>query len=235
MSSQSKIQTIISGTKLLAFLGVSAAAAYLGYRYVRADIAARVYEQRLGELALDYQNLAEVYNDAVRRTAVTELLVRGDELSVRVRTSEGTTRLIPTPFDPKGEIYVDFLVLDGRLWIRRVFDAKTPPGQGLVIDPSIAQIAWNADGTLRPEGEALDTIARAAVGKAVYRSLTEGVWAVTVSGDGSLGLTKLPDGHEARLVAKPEIKDYQQIQAEATEGISRLTAADLWREIAGGR
>ncbi len=222
-----KLSAIISGVKLAAFLAVAGTAAFFGYRYVRADVASKIYEQRLEDLALDYQQLVDVYNDAVRRSAVTELVVKGSDLSVRVRTIEGQTRLIPTAFDPKGEIYVDFVVIDGRLWIRRIFDAKTPPGDGLVIDPAIASVEWNADGTPKPGADA----ARASVGKAVYRALSDGTWVVTVSGDGSLGLSKLEPGSEARLVARPAIKDYEQIRAEATERVSRLSAADVWREM----
>ncbi len=225
-----KISSILSGMKLAAFLGVAAVGGYFGYRYVKADVASRIYERRLEELALDYKQLVDVYNDAVRRSAVTELVVKGSELSVRVRTIEGQTRSIPTPYDPRGEIYVDFVVVDGRLWIRRIFDSKTAPGEGLVIDPAIASVAWNADGT--PKGG--DEGTRASVGKAVYRALSDGTWVVTVSGDGSLGLTKLEPGQEARLVARPLIKNYQQIQAEATEKAASLTIGEVWREALGG-
>ena len=55
-----------------------------------------------------------------------------------------------------------------------------------------------------------------------------------MSGDGSLGLTKLEPGQEARLVARPLIKDYQQIQAEATEKAASLTIGEVWREALGG-
>lgn len=225
-----KVSSIISGMKLAAFLGMAAVGGYFGYRYVKADVASRIYERRLEELALDYKQLVDVYNDAVRRSAVTELVVKGSELSVRVRTIEGQTKSIPTPYDPRGEIYVDFVVVDGRLWIRRIFDSKTAPGEGLVIDPAIAAVAWNADGTPK----SVDEGTRASVGKAVYRALSDGTWVVTVSGDGSLGLTKLEPGQEARLVARPLIKDYQQIQAEATEKAASLTIGEVWREALGG-
>lgn len=221
-----KLQSIISTLKLTAFLAVSAVAAFFGYRFLRADVASRIYEQRLEDLALDYQQLAQTYNEAVRRTAVTELIVKGDTLSVRVRTIEGPTRVFPTPFDPKGEIYVDFVVLEGRLWIRRIFDANTPPGQGLLIDPSLADVQWTSADAQPPAGTPV-----ASVGKAVYRALSDGTWIVTVSGDGSLGLSRLEPGAEPRLVARPQIKDYQQIHAEATEKASRLSASDVWHEL----
>lgn len=223
-----KLQSLISGVKLAVFLGVSGAAAYLGYRFVRADVASRIYEKRLEDLALDYKQLADVYNEAVRRSAVTELIVKDDTLSVRVRTIEGPTRVIPTPFDPRGEIYVDFVVLEGRLWIRRLFDANTAPGAGLVIDPALADIGWAAADNATPGRPT------ATVGKAVYRALSEGTWVVTVSGDGSLGLSRLDPGQEPRLVARPQIKDYQQIQAEASDRATGLTASDVWREMVSG-
>lgn len=229
----------MSGVKIAVFLGVCGVASYLGYRYLRADVASRIYEERLGELAQDYKRLADTYNEAVRRTAVTELVVKGGTLSVRVRTVEGPTREIATPFDPRGEIYVDFVVIDGRLWIRRLFDAKTPPGQGLVIDPSIAELAWDRpaeEGKVGADEGASGAGVRPfpTVGKAVYRALSDGVWAVTVSGDGSLGLTRLEPGQEAALVARPEIKDYEQIQAEATDRVTKLSASEVWREFTRG-
>jgi hypothetical protein len=219
------LRTVISAAKLAAFLGVASVGAFFGYRYIRADVAARIYERRLADLAQDYKQLADVYNEAVRRSAVTELLVKGDTLSVRIRTVEGPTRVIPTPFDPTGEIYVDFVVVEGRLWIRRLFDARTAPGEGLVIDPGLADVAWKKDDA--PTGDR----PVATVGKAVYRALSEGTWIVSVSGDGSLGLSKLEPGQEPRLVARPQIKDYEQIRAEATEQATSLTASEVWSEI----
>ena len=232
-----KVQSIISGLKLGLFLVVAGTGGYFGYRFLRADVASQIYEKRLEELALDYRQLADTYNEAVKRTAVTELIVKGETLSVRVRTIEGPTRVIPTPFDPRGEIYVDFVVIDGRLWIRRLFDAGTAPGQGLVIDPALASVGWaDADGSQGTQGARGGDGVRvaAAVGKAVYRSLSEGTWVVTVSGDGSLGLSRLEPGTEPRLVARPQIKDYEQVHAEATERASSLTASDIWRELTRG-
>jgi hypothetical protein len=95
---------------------------------------------------------------------------------VAIRDASGAVRTIETPFDPSREIYVDFVVLDGRLWIRRVFDDRTPPEQGVLIDPALAEIDWSED--------------EAAHGKATYRALGPGRWIVSVTGDGSLGLAR---------------------------------------------
>lgn len=222
------LRTLISATKLAAFLGVASVGAFFGYRYLRADVAARIYERRLADLAQDYKQLADVYNEAVRRSAVTELVVKDNTLSVRIRTVEGPTRVIPTPFDPKGEIYVDFVVVEGRLWIRRLFDSRTAPGEGLVIDPGLADVAWSKDNATPDPARPTAT---ATVGKAVYRALSEGTWIVSVSGDGSLGLSKLEPGQEPRLVARPQIKNYEEIRAEATEQATSLTASEVWSEI----
>jgi len=40
------------------------------------------------------------------------------------------TREFPTACRPDREVYADYVVLDGRLWIRRVFDAATAPEAG---------------------------------------------------------------------------------------------------------
>jgi hypothetical protein len=187
----------------------------VGYRFLRADVSARVYRNRLGALAGDYESLRWRYNDAVRRTAVAELLVRDGRLSVRVRTIEGVVREIETPFNPAGEVYVDYAVVDGRLWIRRVFDAATPPGLGLVIDPALASVDWEKPG--------------ATYGKAVYRTLSEGRWVVSVTGDGSLGLTRADEPTD--LAAAPPVKDFAELTDETDARLRRMTPAEVLRAV----
>jgi len=193
------------------------AAAGLGYRFVRADLAARVYRARLENLAGDYEDLRGTYNEAIRRTAVTELVVTEGELSVRVRSAAGVMRDIPTPYDPTGEIYVDYVVLDGRLWIRRVFDSKTPPGNGLVIDPVVADVDWDSE--------------QARHGKAVYRRLGEGRWVVTVTGHGSLGLERAEES--AELIQAPQIHEYAEETEQADEEVGELGPGDVWAWVTG--
>jgi hypothetical protein len=191
-------------------------------------LAADVYRDRLARLAGEHEALRTSYNDAVRRSAVTELLVRDGSLSVLVRTPgpEGSAlREIETPFDPSREIYVDFAVLDGRLWIRRVFDERTPPSLGVVIDPELAQIEWaGAPGS------------GVRVGKAVYRSLSEGRWVVSVTGQGSLGLERVGPASDApgELIAAPTVQTFDELP-EADRQAAEIGWSDIWRWLRGAR
>lgn len=201
------------------FAIVTIAASYTGYLVVRNQIAGDIYRQRLQSLSNDYERLRERYNDAVRRTAATELVVRDGRLSVNVVNAEGVQRTVATPYDPSREIYVDYVVIQGRLWIRRVFDAQTPPGKGLVIEPPLKDLDWSDP--------------RLAVGKAVYRSLTEGRWIVTVTGDGSLGLAKLDHDEPVKLAPLPEVKDYPQLEKEVAGAVDEIGVEDIWRQVVG--
>lgn len=193
--------------------------ALAGYRAVESRVAAEVYRDRLASLGADYEALRDRYNEAVRRTAVTELLVEDGRLRVVVRTSEGVQRTLPTPFDPSGEIYVDFVVAGGRLLIRRIFDAETPPREGMVIDPDLLEIDWSDP--------------RLAVGKAVYRRLGEGRWVVTVTGDGSLGLTRRDDPAPENLPPSPDIRDYEQLEQALAAEIEHIGPSDVWSWLVG--
>lgn len=208
--------TTLLATSAAGALGVGAA--LLGYHLIRAEVTESVYRQRLEDVASQYESLREQYNDAVRRTAVTELLVHDGHLSVRIRNAAGVIKEIPTDFDPRNEIYVDYAIVDGRLWIRRVFDALTPPSKGLIIDPELAEIDW--------EGE------RATFGKAVYRSLGDGRWVVTASGDGSLGL--MLAGDEPTVLSAPvPIGSFEEIHSELRDEIANIGPSDVWREFWG--
>jgi hypothetical protein len=201
-------------------LGALAAGGLLGYRLMRADIAAEVYRERLEGLARDYESIRSSYNAAVKRTAVNELVVRDGRVFVRVRNVAGTVKEVETPFDPSREIYVDYVVVDGRLWLRRVFDSATAPGEGLVIDPALADIDWHSPS--------------AKEGKAVYRRLSEGRWIVTVTGDGSLGLARAEGEVETPLAAPPEVRDYEQMEKDARTQIGRIGAGEVWRRLVRG-
>lgn len=203
-------------TGALVLLG--GAAGLMGYRFVRADLAAHVYRERLAGLAQDYEALRSTYNDAIRRAAVTELVVKDGKLAVRVVNDEGVVREIPTPYDPAREIFVDFIVVDQRLWIRRVFDARTPPTQAIVINPEFTDIDWDSPQT--------------AYGKAVYRKLDEGRWVVSVSGDGSLSLGRAEG--PTRLSNAPKLKDYAQAEADAKASAEAIGLRDVWGWLTGG-
>ena len=100
--------------------------------------------------------------------------------------------------------------------IRRVFDAKTPPEKGLIIDPAMANVSWKD----QPEP---------AVGKAVYRSLSDGRWVVTVTGEGALGLVKAEGSPE--LVVGPQVQEHKTITEDAAKEAQAVTPVDVWRWI----
>lgn len=206
---------------IIALTAVGGLGTLFGYRFFRAELTSAVYQQRLEAVAADYQKLAHTYNEAVRRTAVTELLVKDNKLSVRIRGLSGVLEEIPTPFNPRGEIYIDYVVIENRLWIRRVFDSKTAPGDGLVIDPRFINVEWDST--------------KAQYGKAVYRTLAEGRWVVSVSGDGSLGLVKVDEAMPISLDAAPKVKDYEQELEEAREQAQGIGVKDVWDWAVGKR
>lgn len=195
---------------------VLGAAGYSAYHLVRSQIAGEVYRQRLVALHDDYENLRHRYNEAVRKTAVTELLVRDGKVSVVVRDAAGEIATIETPFDPTNEIYVDYVVVDGRLWIRRVFDDLTPPSEGVLVDPALGNVDWDAAGAVH--------------GKAAYRTLSEGRWIVTVTGDGSLGLAKCDECGPIELAAAPKVREYAPVE-EAAAAVEAIGPTDVLRAV----
>ncbi len=207
-----KVTTLLS---LTAAAGFGIAAALLAYHLTRAGITESVYRSRLEDVAGRYESLRTQYNDAVRRTAITELVVEQNHLTVRIRNAAGVIREIPTDYDPRHEIYIDYAIIDGRLWIRRVFDALTPPSQGLIIEPELAGIDWDGH--------------RATFGKAVYRSLEEGRWVVVVSGDGSLGLGPAL-GPVVSLESPPALGTFDELNQQLKNDIANIGPGDIWRE-----
>jgi hypothetical protein len=193
------------------------AIAAVGYRLGAAKVELDIYRDRLAGLSHEYESLRTMYNQAVRKTAVTELIVRGGRLALAIRTIEGVERLIETPFDPRQEIYCDYVLLDGRLWIRRVYDAHTPPNQGLVIDGRLEHVDW--------------TNPSARCGKAVYRALGEGRWVVTVTGDGSLGLAKTDAKAGADLAGPPPVRDYDQLEREIGQEMADVRVGDVLKHL----
>jgi hypothetical protein len=194
-------------------------AGFVGYQLIEANLKADIYRDRLTALADDYGQLRETYNQAVRRTSVTELVVANGKMCVSIRNTEGVVKSIPTPFDPSGEIYVDYVVLDGRLWVRRVFDAKTPPSEGVVIDPNMQEVAWDNEAATH--------------GKAVYRQLGEGRWVVSVTGDGSLGLARATGSDPVDLTATPAIRDYEPVSEQAQAEVDRIGITDVMKRLVG--
>ena len=192
----------------------------LGYCLASRNVELDIYRDRLAGLSNEYESLRFMYNQAVRKTAVTELIVKDGRLSLAIRTIEGVNRLIDTPFDPAREIYCDYVLLDGRLCIRRVYDAHTPPHKGLVIDDKLEYVDWN------------DPAAR--YGNAVYRSLSEGRWIVTVTGDGSLGLAKVDAKADVALSGPPPVLDYGQLEEQINEDLSHVSVGDVLKRALTG-
>ena len=185
-------------------------------RLASARLEANVYRTRLSALDEDYRVLREHYEALIRETAVTELVVEDGQLAVAIRTAEGELRRIDTPYDPTAEIYVDYVVRGGRLWIRRVFDAATPPEQGIVIDPALAELDWTSDAEL-------------AHGKATYRALGEGRWVVTATGNGALGLAQAGAGERVPLAPPPELRQYPPAPEEARDALRSLAPLEIAR------
>ena len=213
--------SLVQLASTLVMSALVAGGGYLGFRVLKGELTAEVYKGRLESLARDYEQLRATYNDAVRRTAVTELVVAGGALTVVVRTDSGVLREVATGLDPSQEVYVDYALVNGRLLIRRVFDAKTPPERGVVIDPDLAAVDWQAPG--------------AAYGQTVYRRLEEGRWLVSVTGNGALALARAPDDRPSALAPAPTIKDFSVMEAELRSQLSSIGWRDVWQRLVDRR
>jgi len=199
----------------LTLLMLVALAGFAAYRLIEASLAAEVYRERLEQVSADYQELRDRYNEAVRRTAVTELVVADGRLAVVIRTAEGELKSFESAFDPSREIYVDYVVRDGRLWIRRIFDDRTPPGEGLSIDPRIVDVDWDTGDE--------------SFGKAAYRALGEGRWVVDVTGDGSLGLSRLDPEQIVELAPAPPVREFQPLGETVESALGSIRASEALR------
>lgn len=211
-------------TRVLLTVSVAALtllASLAGYRFVRADVEAAVYRERLASLAGEYESLRSQYNDAVRRAAVTELLVKGDTLTVRVRTPAGALREIPTSLDPSREVFIDYVVKDGRVLIRRLFDDRTPPERGMVVDAELIRVDWDDPGLER--------------GQTVYRRFTEGRWVVTVSGSGAMGLRRVGEVDDIELVSAPTVREFEALDRQTRDELRALSAGDVFRRFFSGK
>ncbi|MBB6430649.1 hypothetical protein [Algisphaera agarilytica] len=207
-----RLTTVLS-VALLAGAGV------LGYQVLRNGVAADVYHDRLVELNDQHNELIDQYNQAVTRTAVTELLVEDGQVCVVVRTADDREPEVhPVAADPQHPIYVDYVVKDSRLLIRRVFDSKSVPDEAGVIDSALLDLDWN-DPTIKH-------------GQAIYRQLSDGRWIVTVSGDGSLALAKVEDDTEVELLPAPAVNDFDPIEA-TQEQIKQITPGDVFERYFG--
>lgn len=191
---------------------ISGSLVLLGFLWVKEEVTSSIYRDKLETLAAEYAALSQHYNEAVRRSAITELEVTEDSLNILIRTADGDVRRIQTPFDPRREIYVDYLVGQGRIWIRRIFDESTPPDEALIIDPVWADVAWDT--------------APVNYGKAIYRSLQPGIWSIQVSGNGALSLERAPQSRVDLLIAAPPVRTFEEIQLELEAEVQSLGPGD---------
>jgi len=210
------VRGFLRGLGWLGVLVLGLAVLLAGYSVVRFQLSDEILRERLELLAADYEDLHERYAAVIARTAVTELRVAGGRLSVVVRGAEGELREIATPYDPAKEIYVDYAIVDGRLFVRRVFAEDVPPREGVLIDPALLAIDWDAAG--------------AAHGKAAYRTLGEGRWVVTVTGGGSLGLAPAPEA-PAPLSPPPALREFAPVASRVSERLARIEPAEVWRAV----
>jgi len=203
----------------LASVALLAGAGVLGYQLLRNGVAADVYHDRLVALNDDHNELITQYNQAVTRTAVTELLVENGTVCVNVRTADGQVETHPVDANPAHPIYVDYVVKDSRLLIRRVFDSRSVPDDAGVIDSALLNLDWT-DPTVKH-------------GQAIYRKLTDGRWIVTVSGDGSLALAKVDPNIDVKLLPAPTVHEFDPVEA-TQKAIQQITPADVFGRFLGG-
>lgn len=212
------LRGLLRGLGWLGILLVLGAGSLAGYGLLRARLADDILRHRLELLAADYAVLHERYQAVIARTAVTELRVADGRLSVVVRDLAGTLREIPTPYDPATEIYVDYAIVDGRLFVRRVFAEDVPPREGVLVDPALLAIDWDE--------------ARASHGKAAYRTLGEGRWVVTVTGGGALGLAPAPD-EPVQLSPPPALRRFEPVESQVEARLAEVRPEEVWHAFRG--
>jgi len=213
------LPSIRGAVTTLAVLVLTVVTASVLYHLYSAKITAGVYKDRLTELNAEYDQLRNMYNEAVKKTAVTELAVKKGKLNVIIRTVEGVIKTIPTPYDPTKEIHVDYLVTKGRLWIRRIHDSSTPSDRALVIDPKLAEVDWADDGQ--------------DYGLVIYRPLSEGRWVISTTTNGALALQKLPEDVRVALASPPQIRKLEQIEVEVNQRLDSIGPFDVVKWLIG--
>jgi len=197
-----------------------ALAAVAGYRWARATVAQEIYRNRLVALENDYRQLTQQYNQAITPRPVTEILVEDGRVCVVVRKGDELVR-VPTHFDiRKNEVYVDYILADQRLLIRRVFEFNkvnaVPPDKVVYIDKDLLEVDWDPDRI--PYGKSLS-----------FSKREDGRYIISVTGDGSLGLKQVSSSTEVDLESVPRVKDYPPIEEAAHKEIDAIGVADVWR------
>lgn len=213
----SKITRLIQPAAVVVLVAILCAA---GYRYSKGRIEADIYRSRLAELNSRYHDLRGRYNEVVKKTAVTELVVREGKMDVVFRTAEGVLKAVPTGLSPMEEVHVEYVARAGRLWIRRVYTLQKPGAGGdaaakvVTVDPALAELPWKDEPNLQ--------------GLGVYRKdMTDGRWVVTTTGNAALALTKAPDAEPAELSPPPKVGTFEQIDSEVKQELGKVSLLDV--------
>lgn len=234
----------------LIVLGV---ALLLGYQWAKSNTTQDIYRERLiglendfnqlntdynvltdqyNNLANQFNALADQYNEAIVPRPVTELFVEDGKVCLAVRLGDGRVIRKQTDFDVQAnQVYVDYVVVDQRLLIRRAFEfnktTAVPPDKVVYIDEELLDIDWDID-TI-PYGKALSC-----------SKLVDGRYIISVAGNGSLDLKKVADEAEVELEAEPIIKQYAPVSKRvedhepvkrATEDAQKIGVGDVWRHL----
>jgi len=215
-----KTAAAILGPILGNVLVIAAVAATAAYWIKWNDYRADIYREKLQQEVQAHEKLRQHYNTAVRQTAVTELVVDGLSVDVVIRNIEGVIKRIPAKVDPDREIYVDYILVNDRLWIRRVFSDNMPPSEGVVIDPRWARIDWDD-----PEVKQGISVSKG--------GLTNGRWVIRATGNGSLTLNKVGDDEVIQLVAPPKVKQFHTIDHEVRQEVNDVGFFEVLGKIFG--
>lgn len=204
------------------FVGVLALALLLGYNFARSTIAADFYRDRFHDELRRNEALRQSFNEVVRKNVVTELVVNEDD-SVCVVFVDGNNeeKIVPTPFKKGAVVYVDFMMNDGRLYLRRLFDEKTAPADALVIDPQLQTVKTQPDSEL--------------FGNAPYARLNQrGRWVVNATHNGALELKKADDtAPREPIVRNLQVRDYKEIERDVNSKADEIGPQDVLNSLFG--
>ena len=201
-------QTVQNAALLLVLAGLVVVGWRMGQttakaKWYRAELAALTEHHQ--QLRNDHMALAKQYNQAITHTAVTEVVVKDGQLSIALMGLTGELDRVDLPFNAREEIFFDFVVVDGRLMPRRVFELNKQPVQ---LDEKLAHINWHDAATK---------------GLAVYRAFPmDGRWKVSISGNGALGLSPVSPGERLELHPAPQLDAFAPADYEADGKPSKL-------------
>ncbi|MGF1450506.1 MAG: hypothetical protein ACFB21_00350 [Opitutales bacterium] len=175
MADTVKVVKVADGGFWLMLVGTLVMVAVGAWWWQREQAQLDAAEQRINELAGELAAAREEKQRLLARTALTLIHVSENAITLQVATADGSVREIATPFSPENEVFVDYVVHQGRVLIRRVFDEHTPPNQAVSVDPNLVAVDWGSLGD-------------SSHGRAIYRRLSPGRWIISISGAGALGL-----------------------------------------------